>query len=483
MKEVSKSVCMLVNNSVTRDARVIKEAKSLADHGYKVLVIGLKEDAFCNVSEEILSDNLRILRVFDHSKGLKVIRRAIRVIFIGIFLLLYVFCTYLFLRFVGSGIDLSAQSVLIALYSLIVIGLAQNINKRVLKRVVFLKNKGKQKEKGKTFLLDKLLLFCNEYYILLLRFVKYKLVGRMMLSEVVKFKPAVVHCHDIGTLSIGVAAKKKLSCKLIYDAHEIYEEAVGVLDSVKNKYKSLHQEASSYIDAFITINESIIMWYKENYPCFPDAVLVMNATAKSPSNLTYDGRLHKLAGLPSDEKIVLFQGGFTDKRGVILLAEAAAFMPEGFSVVFMGWGKLKADIEKIAERVNGSHNCKKIAVIPPAPQEELRLWTAGATLGMILYEDHGLNHRYCTPNKLWEYPNALVPVIVTPRVEMKKMVETYRYGWVLPEPITPEYIGEFISSLSEEEIESARKCCEDVVKSMHWGKFENNLCNLYSSIL
>src|SRR5690606_35834587 len=56
----------------------------------------------------------------------------------------------------------------------------------------------------------------------------------------------------------------------------------------------------------------------------------------------------------------------------------------------------------------------KIKIIDPVPQEELLLWTQGATVGAIPYPITCLNHWGCAPNKLWEYPGAGVPIIATP---------------------------------------------------------------------
>ena len=35
-------------------------------------------------------------------------------------------------------------------------------------------------------------------------------------------RPDVVHCHDLDTLYAGVQLKRRLGCRLVYDAHEDY---------------------------------------------------------------------------------------------------------------------------------------------------------------------------------------------------------------------------------------------------------------------
>src|SRR5690606_40601034 len=63
-------------------------------------------------------------------------------------------------------------------------------------------------------------------------------------------------------------------------------------------------------------------------------------------------------------------------------------------------------------------------------------------------ENVGLNHLYCTPNKLWEYPAAGVPILCSPLVEMTKIVQQYDTGWLLPEPAQPNTISQIINGLS-----------------------------------
>src|SRR5205823_6346633 len=40
--------------------------------------------------------------------------------------------------------------------------------------------------------------------------------------DVMPHKPDVVHCNDLDTLLVGVLAKQRYACRLVYDAHEFY---------------------------------------------------------------------------------------------------------------------------------------------------------------------------------------------------------------------------------------------------------------------
>jgi glycosyltransferase involved in cell wall biosynthesis len=152
----------------------------------------------------------------------------------------------------------------------------------------------------------------------------------------------------------------------------------------------------------------------------------------------------------------------------------------------MGWGLYESELKGIANRINRDikqyRKSDVIRFVPPAPQEELARWTAGAAIGVIPYEKTGLNHWFCTPNKLWEYPNAGVPLLISPFPEMKDFVEKYDHGWLLPEKTVPKSFGLAIGALSDADIDKAKQNSIIFIKENHWGIFEARLFSLYKEL-
>jgi glycosyltransferase involved in cell wall biosynthesis len=121
--------------------------------------------------------------------------------------------------------------------------------------------------------------------------------------------------------------------------------------------------------------------------------------------------------------------------------------------------------------------------VSAVPADELLSWTQGATAGIVPYEDKMLNHWIATPNKLWEYPNAGVPLIVQPFPEMRRIVETYRCGWLLPQPLSPEGIAGVVSSLKDDELAAAREGCRRFTEDDNWDViYRDRLMDLYTQI-
>ena len=62
------------------------------------------------------------------------------------------------------------------------------------------------------------------------------------------------------------------------------------------------------------------------------------------------------------------------------------------------------------------------------PPERLAELTHSAALGTGLIPDHGLSYRYLLPNKLFEYIQARVPVVVSDFPELRAVVQKYDIG-------------------------------------------------------
>jgi glycosyltransferase involved in cell wall biosynthesis len=308
-----------------------------------------------------------------------------------------------------------------------------------------------------------------------------RLAGALVESVGRHASPDLVHIHDAVALTAAGDLKRRYGCPIVWDAHEIYEDMANLDKGRAAFVRSLLREAQGHVGGFVTINESIAAFYRRNYPALPAPTVVMNATVAAEPPV-YDGRLHDAAGLPRDRKIVLFQGGFAPKRGLSELVRAAASFDSRWTLVMMGWGPMEEELRKLAASLPSARDDAATVFVPGAPQEELQLWTAGGTVGLIPYENTGLNHLYCTPNKLWEYPNAGVPILCSDLVEMSRMVTEHGTGRLIPRDFTAEDIAAAVNALTDEDLVAMRENCAAFVRTNNWSVYEPRLLALYRSL-
>jgi len=295
--------------------------------------------------------------------------------------------------------------------------------------------------------------------------------------------PAIVHAHDVTSLAVCAEFRADTRCRLIFDAHEVYDHLAQSDDEMAEINAKVMRKYADRVDAMVTINESIGAYYRNHYRGLPRATIVKNATPRTDP-FEYDGRLHEAAKLGRDKQILIYQGGYAPKRGLLQLLLSAEYLDPQWALVFMGWGRLEPELRRTADalctRVSGL--AERIRFVPRVPHRELPYWTAGATLGAIPYENAGLNHWFCTPNKLWEYPNAGVPIIASPFPELRRIIEPNGVGWFLPDPLSPKEIGAAVNALTPQMLAAARSACAEFIARDNWSVYRERLQTTYREL-
>jgi glycosyltransferase involved in cell wall biosynthesis len=298
----------------------------------------------------------------------------------------------------------------------------------------------------------------------------------------------IVHCHDFTALPAGILLKRdRPGLRLVYDSHELFS-AVFADSAVRQEWvRRFEKRASPLVDACITVNDSIARVLRDYYPKLPKPIVVCNATPKPASDEAqserrqYDGRLHDAARIPRQCKILLYQGGFAQHRGLAQLTAAGGNLPPQWRLVFMGRGNYESDIRDLAALADPSGEL--IRFVPHVPQDELAQWTAGAALGVIPYEPVSLNHVYSSPNKLWEYPRSGVPILCSDAPEMTRRVEQYGIGWIIPkDQLTPLGIARIVGGLDDQKLEQAKRACAAFIEKDNWTVYEKRLVELYGGL-
>ena len=99
-------------------------------------------------------------------------------------------------------------------------------------------------------------------------------------------------------------------------------------------------------------------------------------------------------------------------------------------------------------------------------------------------EDICLNHRYALPNKLFQYIQAGLPVIVTDLPEMKRVAEEYRIGEVFPSGDynkLAEKIDKLLSDINL--LKEYHLAALNAAKELNWEKEKKRLENIFRTLI
>lgn len=289
----------------------------------------------------------------------------------------------------------------------------------------------------------------------------------------------IYHAHDLNTLIPAYWAAKKTHAKTVYDSHELFTEIQTWGRIERYFYRKLEAFIIKRVDKVITINNSIAGELVERYHIeYPQVIVNCPPPLKQGEANAYDSVLRNAAGISLDKRLVLYQGGVTQYRGLEELIEAFTYLDESFCLVFMGYGKIRDELEVIVYS-KGLNN--RIKFLPAVPQKELLKYTSSADLGVIPYKPVSLNNYYTLPNKLFEYINAGIPIIASDLPELRRIIKGYDIGYLF-DPYKSESIADAIKYVfSDKERYAAIKAnTSKAASEYNWNKESKKLLECYS---
>ena len=138
----------------------------------------------------------------------------------------------------------------------------------------------------------------------------------------------------------------------------------------------------------------------------------------------------------------------------------------------MGYGPL---VNEIIEYSNNHNNIYFKSAVPP---EELISYTQSADFGISLIENTSLSYYYCLPNKIFEYAQAGIPLIVSENIEMKNIVLNNNILISID-----NNVSSIINEIEKISIEDKKKYSKNLFKfknEYNWESQEQKIHKIYS---
>jgi len=308
------------------------------------------------------------------------------------------------------------------------------------------------------------------------RFIQLIKYLEFIYKTVKKYKNSdIFHCNDLSSLPVGVVVKKfyNKNIKIVYDAHEYETEIDGLNGIKKSLVKFLEKRFIKYANKVITVSEAIANEYVKLYNIEKPALVLNTPPYKKIEKKDIFRETFKI---DKDKTIFLYQGGLSSGRGIEILLEAFKNIDnKNLVIVFMGYGVLEEEIKKISKEHHNIYFHKAVS------SEILLDYTSSADFGILFYENSCLNHYYCSPNKMFEYLMAELPVIVSNLYEMRRLVEKNGIGVVAKEN-TPKGLQNAIIEAQKLDKNKLKDNIKKVKEIYNWQEQEKVLLEIYKGL-
>src|SRR3954451_5528273 len=250
-----------------------------------------------------------------------------------------------------------------------------------------------------------------------------------------------------GSLPALVASADRLGGRTIYDSRDVYMEsrrfAVAAVP-VRQALRHLERRWAQRADRVITVNDSYATLIERQLGVSRPSV-VRNVPACWTPPTAPQQQIRDALGLPASTAVVLYQGQLITDRGIEASMEAILEVDNPV-LLPLGRGPLRRAIE---QQVVTAPYRGKVFLLPPVAPDELLAWTASADVSVMAIAPTSINHRFTTPQKLFESIAVGVPVVASDLPGMAEVVRDANAG-CLCDPLSPTSIAQAIRSLVNE---------------------------------
>jgi glycosyltransferase involved in cell wall biosynthesis len=305
----------------------------------------------------------------------------------------------------------------------------------------------------------------------------YKQVHRAVTREL--GAPDVIQANDLDTLWIASVLARRYDIPLVYDAQELYI-GLHTLPLWYRKFLAVQERILiRRAQRTIVVNDAIRDVMERKYRVEIDTVVLNCPPLVEDLADTTAPTVRELFGIPDDELVLLYSGALGPDRGLANTVRALEHV-DNASLVLLGEGALREELSLLAVS-KGLES--RIFFADFVHHLDVPSFISSADIGVIPYENVGINHYLCSPSKLFHYIMAGLPIACSDFPFLRKVVIENGLGAVF-DPADPVSIAAAVRELGHSP--QKRADCERRLRvareTFCWEEQEKRFMAVYGSL-
>ncbi|MEU4793553.1 glycosyltransferase family 4 protein [Micromonospora tulbaghiae] len=242
-----------------------------------------------------------------------------------------------------------------------------------------------------------------------------------------ELRPDLIHAHDFRMLGAAARAVDRARAagrdvRLVWDAHEWLPGARPRRENVRwlPAHLGYVREYVGHADAVVTVSDTLadLLVRDHHLPERPAVVLNAPVTAAPEASAP---ELRERCGVAAGTPLLVYSGAMAAQRGVDTVVEALPLLP-GVHLALVVADPAAAYVRQVVARAARHGVGDRVHVLPYVPHRQLVAFLAAADVGLIPLH-HWPNHEIALITKFFEYAHARLPIVVS---DVRTMAETVR---------------------------------------------------------
>jgi starch synthase len=240
----------------------------------------------------------------------------------------------------------------------------------------------------------------------------------------------LVFAHDVPVMPLAARLKAAWGSPLISDLHEVFPEQDAHFTSraARAYWRGLEAAGLAASDAILCVNAAVADYVRETHAPAARIVVVQNSVPYvEPSMKGPD--LRSYYPIPDGLRILVFVGSLRPHMNLeVMIQGFAAAGLDGWVLAILGEGPLQPTLRDMVRRLGLED---RVFLGRRVPQGDLVHVAASADIALLPYLAYGFNYRISTPNKLYEYMQARLPIATSRLPMIERIVGAHGNGGFL----------------------------------------------------